>query len=79
MLPSGGIPRDHAHVLETITVETNAATSQQQETANVSQNTRPSKVDVPEDTREHDYTIRESSQACGQIVLVVRTSSLWTS
>ena len=43
MIPPSGVPRDP----ETITVETNAATTLQQETAAVSQNTRPSMVVVP--------------------------------
>ena len=51
MIPPSGVPRDRAHDPETVTAETNAA--QQQETAAVSHNTRPSKVVVPEDTREH--------------------------
>ena len=56
MIPSSGVPRDRAHDPETVTVETNAASTQQQETTTVTQNTRLSKVVVPEDTREHDHT-----------------------
>ena len=51
MLPPSCVPRDRAHDPVTVTVETNAATSQQPETATVSQNTRPSEVFVPKDTR----------------------------
>ena len=54
MIPPSGVPRDRAHDPETVTVETNAASTQQQETTTVTQNTRLSKVVVPEDTREHD-------------------------
>ncbi|KAK2173315.1 hypothetical protein NP493_884g00011 [Ridgeia piscesae] len=53
IITPSGVPKDRAHDPETITVETNAATIQQQKTAAVSQNTRPSNVVVPEDTREH--------------------------
>ncbi|KAK2167648.1 hypothetical protein NP493_1267g00060 [Ridgeia piscesae] len=53
MIPPSGAPRGRTHDPETITVETNAVTTQQQETAGVSQNTRPSNIVVPEDTREH--------------------------
>ena len=53
MIPPSGTPRGRRHDPETIAVETNAATTQQQETAAVSQNTRPSNVVVPEDTRQH--------------------------
>ena len=56
MIPPSGVPRDRAHDPETVTVETNAASTQQQETTTVTQNTRLSKVVVPEDTREHDPT-----------------------
>ena len=53
MIPPSGVPIGRTHDPETVTVETDAATSQQQETAAVSQNTRPSDVVVPEDTRQH--------------------------
>ncbi|KAK2185370.1 hypothetical protein NP493_239g08018 [Ridgeia piscesae] len=71
MIPPSG-SRDRTHDPETITVEIEAATTQQQETAAVSQNTRPSNVVVPEDTRQHGpMTTRKSSQAHGQIELVI--------
>ena len=53
MLPPSGVPRDRAHDPGTIIVETHTATTQQQEIAAVSENTRPSNVVVPEDTRQH--------------------------
>ena len=66
MIPPSG-SRDRTHDPETITVETNAATTQQQETAAVPHNTRPSKVVVPEDTRQHGpMTIRS-----GRVVMPV--------